>query len=451
MVEHWRKRGETAPLERIAGSSRSRRSIIRISAECREREMLCPFSIWKMEGVGGTFLKATSRKDMGRPRHGCLAERSVPAGFGLAPKERPHSMALSNRGCTSPSSRRETARCPPSNTHIGSRRYHRLLLHSCPVWLSALVLAGCMITSQSLVENSQQPGTSAGLIKPVIQDEANDSPGASDSMSSPAVHPKQQEIASPMSPDQRASSVSQQADISSRANPQSNAVPRQSTESLESGAQPTPGGQGLLASRVPGGNASPDLPHTDSSVRAGLQAGASAGQQTPAARRSDGGPESKPVRAPEAPARSGEKPYPTPELGAKSVTKETTQSTHVTSSVKEARHKSHETQWEDQKVKQAAMELRDAHRSAQKMKLCYAVKDDEWWVIFYEDAASHYELRQYVWDRDRERLDPFLVMKRIPRDRLSQDLSTSEPDRACEVVDLASPPQQEENGLNANF
>lgn len=526
--------------------------------------MLSPFSIWKMESVRGTFLKATSRKDMGRPRHGSHAKRSVPARLGSELRERSHAISSSNRGCANPSRRRENppspplekggkelplaplsnaevsysspiyqvgpqsppvceagpqtpssckgdtkipplcaadprispffkgglggicaiAPCPPSDTHMDWRWYHRLLLHSCPVWLSALVLAGCMITSQSLVENSQQPEAGEYLIKPVIADEANDNAGAPGPTSAPTVRPEQQEIASPVPSDQRVSSVSQQAGESLHANEPSNRAPQESGEALALAAQPAPMSHRLPASGPPGANTSPDLAHSDASVRAavqpaspahsgtsvpketrhsqepkppvdsvqtGPQAGPMPGLQTPTAHPSDGGSQSKLVRAPEAPARSGEKPCPASEIVAKSEMKKATQSMHVASFAKEARQKSGETQWEDQKVKQAAMELRDAHRSAQKMKLCYAVKDDEWWVIFYEDAASHYELRQYVWDRDRERLDPFLVMKRIPRDRLKQDLSDSEPDRACEVVDLASPPQQEDNGLNANF
>ena len=99
----------------------------------------------------------------------------------------------------------------------------------------------------------------------------------------------------------------------------------------------------------------------------------------------------------------------------------------------------------------AAMELRNAHPTAQKMKLCYAVKDDEWWAIFYEDAGTHYELKQYVWDRQREHLDPFLVLRRIPKDRLQQALSGDEPDRACEVINLPPPSKQEGLDLKAGF
>jgi hypothetical protein len=75
--------------------------------------------------------------------------------------------------------------------------------------------------------------------------------------------------------------------------------------------------------------------------------------------------------------------------------------------------------------------------AVKKIKLCYAVKDDEWWVIMYEEEGAHYELKQFVWDRDRERLDPFLVLRRISANRLQAHLAAAEPDRACEVIDPA--------------
>jgi len=91
--------------------------------------------------------------------------------------------------------------------------------------------------------------------------------------------------------------------------------------------------------------------------------------------------------------------------------------------------------WEDQKVKDAAMRLAKGFPATKKIKICYATKDDEWWVILYEDTGSYYELRQFVWDRDREQLQPFLVLKRIDQDQLNEHVAAAEPDRACEALD----------------
>lgn len=94
--------------------------------------------------------------------------------------------------------------------------------------------------------------------------------------------------------------------------------------------------------------------------------------------------------------------------------------------------------WEDQKVKRSAMQMLKKYPTVKKVKICYAVKDDEWWVILYDDLDTHYELRQFTWDRDQGRLRPFLVLKRLARNQLQEHLTASEPDRACEVLNPTS-------------
>lgn len=92
--------------------------------------------------------------------------------------------------------------------------------------------------------------------------------------------------------------------------------------------------------------------------------------------------------------------------------------------------------WEDQKVKSAAVELAKTLPSVKKMKICYEVKHDEWWAILYEDSGSMIELKQFVWNRQQEKFEPHLVMQRIPATQLQQHLVESGPGRACEPVDL---------------
>lgn len=111
--------------------------------------------------------------------------------------------------------------------------------------------------------------------------------------------------------------------------------------------------------------------------------------------------------------------------------------------VSPAEHK--EERWDDQKVKDAALRLAKRFPATQKIKICYATKDDEWWVIFYEDAGSYYELRQFVWDRDTDKLQPFLVLKRIDRHELNEHVAAAEPDRACESMDPPPRAAGEEN------
>ncbi|MFH1117297.1 MAG: hypothetical protein V1792_25545 [Pseudomonadota bacterium] len=118
--------------------------------------------------------------------------------------------------------------------------------------------------------------------------------------------------------------------------------------------------------------------------------------------------------------------------------------------VKPAPAQSDKALWEDQKVKRAAMQMLNKYPGAKKVKICYAVKDDEWWVILYDDLDTHFELRQFTWDRDQGRLQPFLVLKRISKNQLRDHLASSEPDRACEVLDPA-PVKAEAGETPADF
>jgi len=103
----------------------------------------------------------------------------------------------------------------------------------------------------------------------------------------------------------------------------------------------------------------------------------------------------------------------------------------------EPESKPQKNDWEDQKVKSAAMEMAKASPSVRKMKICYEVKHDEWWVILYEDNGPAIELKQLVWNRSQERFEPHLVVERISRDQLEKHVAESEPGRACEAVDVA--------------
>ncbi|MGO9569875.1 MAG: hypothetical protein ACLP5H_20280 [Desulfomonilaceae bacterium] len=95
-------------------------------------------------------------------------------------------------------------------------------------------------------------------------------------------------------------------------------------------------------------------------------------------------------------------------------------------------------EWEDQKVRDAAVEMAKASPEVKKIKICYAVKEHEWWVIFYERGEGIFELKQYIWNKESEKLEPFLVLKRIPAARLQQHLTEEEPGRACEIMEPPS-------------
>jgi hypothetical protein len=93
-------------------------------------------------------------------------------------------------------------------------------------------------------------------------------------------------------------------------------------------------------------------------------------------------------------------------------------------------------EWEDQKIKEAAKELSKSFPNVTKIKVCYSVKDDEWWVTLYDKAGAFTELKQYTWNRDQEKLEVFLVLKRIPSTRVQQQLTEEEVGKACDIIEV---------------
>lgn len=98
-------------------------------------------------------------------------------------------------------------------------------------------------------------------------------------------------------------------------------------------------------------------------------------------------------------------------------------------------------EWEDQKVRAAAEKLAQAVPNVKGIKLCYTVKNGEWWVTLYEDIGTLLNLRQFVWDREQERFQPHLVQQRIAKNALERHLAESDLDQACETLEppLAPP------------
>jgi hypothetical protein len=94
---------------------------------------------------------------------------------------------------------------------------------------------------------------------------------------------------------------------------------------------------------------------------------------------------------------------------------------------------------EGPQVKAAAWELVKSIGEVEKMKVCYVTKDDEWWVTFYQDIGPVIDVKQYIWNRNLERLEPFLVLKRVSKAKLADELKREEPGRRCDII---SPPKK---------
>jgi hypothetical protein len=94
---------------------------------------------------------------------------------------------------------------------------------------------------------------------------------------------------------------------------------------------------------------------------------------------------------------------------------------------------------EDQKVRVAALDQASGYPNVKKIKICYAVQDDEWWVILYNDIGKAIDLKQFVWNRKTEALEPHLVIEQISKSRLESHLTKTIPGRGCEILDPPSP------------
>ncbi len=67
------------------------------------------------------------------------------------------------------------------------------------------------------------------------------------------------------------------------------------------------------------------------------------------------------------------------------------------------------------------------------------MKTDEWWIVLYDDMGAVYDVKQFTWNRDQEKLEPFLVLKKIGKNRLEEELTVREADRACEPLGIPKP------------
>ena len=90
---------------------------------------------------------------------------------------------------------------------------------------------------------------------------------------------------------------------------------------------------------------------------------------------------------------------------------------------------------EPELIKRASLEIAKGIETVKKIRICHAKNQDEWWVTIYDDLGPVIDVKQYVWDRDTETLKPFLVLKRISKNKLEAELSSKVPDRTCENID----------------
>lgn len=104
-----------------------------------------------------------------------------------------------------------------------------------------------------------------------------------------------------------------------------------------------------------------------------------------------------------------------------------------------ARVKKFVAQNEESQVEAAARQLAKRIGSIDTIKMCYVDKDDEWWATLYQDIGSVMDVRQFIWNRELQRFEPFLVLKRISKSKFAAELNRKERGRSCAVL---APPEK---------
>jgi hypothetical protein len=90
---------------------------------------------------------------------------------------------------------------------------------------------------------------------------------------------------------------------------------------------------------------------------------------------------------------------------------------------------------DEDKVKKAALEVIKELGSPIKYIICYDQEKDEWSLTVYDDIGNVLDVKQYFWNIEKEKLEPFLVLNRIPKSRLGLELSKSSVKKKCSTYD----------------
>lgn len=94
---------------------------------------------------------------------------------------------------------------------------------------------------------------------------------------------------------------------------------------------------------------------------------------------------------------------------------------------------------QEEKVKKAAIETLKGLSSPIKYTICYDEENDEWWLTVYDDIGHALDVKQYFWTPAQEKLEPFLVLNRIPKGRLAAELSKKSDRKKCSIYEPGKP------------
>lgn len=90
---------------------------------------------------------------------------------------------------------------------------------------------------------------------------------------------------------------------------------------------------------------------------------------------------------------------------------------------------------DEQKVKNAAVELIKGMESPKKYLICHDEIQDEWSLTVFDDIGHVLDVKQFFWNAESDKMEPFLVLTRIPKGRLKYELSRRSTGKNCSSYD----------------
>ncbi len=106
---------------------------------------------------------------------------------------------------------------------------------------------------------------------------------------------------------------------------------------------------------------------------------------------------------------------------------------------KSAQGKSEKPLSEEEKVLNVAAETVGSEASPIKYTVCYDQEKAEWWLTVYDDIGYAFDVKKFFWNPELEKFEPFLVLTKISKSRLSDEISKKSDTRKCSVHDVKSP------------
>lgn len=109
---------------------------------------------------------------------------------------------------------------------------------------------------------------------------------------------------------------------------------------------------------------------------------------------------------------------------------------------------------EEELVREAVVKMGQSFEPVLNIKICHLAPKDEWWATIYQDLGQAVDVKQFIWNREQEKLEPFLVLTRIPRSKVKVHLTNNKPGSRCEILSppwTGSGPGDKSSDLSSEF